>query len=256
MKLTVKENTPQKAVFTLSDVSAAYANALRRYMLGEVPTMAIDSCTFNKNDSVLYDEIIAHRLGLVVFKTDLDSYQVPKPGEALAAHNELKMNLKVSGPKTVYAKDITTKDPKVVPVYPETVIVKLLEGQELDVEMSAILGTGKEHAKWSPGLIWYAHEADIKVNNKSKDFATFKDKYPAHVFNKKGEIDKALINSPELIDACIGINKDIVDVTFDTNSYQFTVESFGALSAKEIVEQAMEVFNSQIKEFEGLVKAL
>ena len=78
MKITMKENTPEKAVFTLSDVSAAYANALRRYMLGEVPTMAIDSCTFNKNDSVLYDEIIAHRLGLVVFKTDLDSYTSKK----------------------------------------------------------------------------------------------------------------------------------------------------------------------------------
>ena len=76
------------------------------------------------------------------------------------------------------------------------------------------------------------------------------------VFDKKGNIDKALINTPELIDACIGINKDIVDITFDTNTYQFTVESFGALPAKEIVERAMEVFNSQIKEFEGLAKAL
>ncbi|MCA9477787.1 MAG: DNA-directed RNA polymerase subunit D [Nanoarchaeota archaeon] len=256
MKLTMKESTDEKAVFTLSGVSAAYANALRRYMLGEVPTMAIETCTFNKNDSVLYDEIIAHRLGLVVFKTDLTSYQLPKEGEALGPHNELKMNLKVSGPRTVYAKDIVTKDPKVVPVYPDTIIVKLLEGQELDVELSAILGTGKQHAKWNPGLIWYTHEATITVNNKSKDFAAFKDKFPPQVFNKKGEIDKALINTPELIDACIGINKDIVDVSFDTSSFQFTVESFGALPAKEIVAQAIEVFNAQLKEFGGLAKAL
>jgi len=256
MKLTMKENTENKAVFTLSDVSAAYANALRRYMLGEVPTMAIESCTFNKNDSVLYDEIIAHRLGLVVFKTDLSSYQIPKKDEALSAHNELKMHLKVSGPKTVYAKDILTKDPKVKPVFGDTIIVKLLDGQELDVELSAILGTGKQHAKWNPGLIWYTHEATIKVSNKHKDFAEFKDLYPPKVFNKKGEIDKALINSAELIDACIGINKNIVGITFDTNSYQFTVESFGALPAKEIVERAVEVFNTQIAEFEVLAKAL
>lgn len=252
----MKESSSDKVVFTLSDVSAAYANALRRYMMGEVPTMAIESCTFNKNDSVLYDEIIAHRLGLIVFKTDLDSYHLPKEGEALGPHNELKMNLKVSGPKTVYAKDITTADPKVKPVHGDTLILKLLDGQELDISMSAVLGTGKDHAKWSPGLIWYTHDASIKVNNKSKAFAEFKDKFPPQVFNKKGEIDQALINSPELIDACAGINSDIVDVTFDTHSFQFTVESFGALAAKEIVERAMEVFNSQLKSFEGLAKAV
>lgn len=256
MKLVVKENTADKIVFTLSDVNAAYANALRRYMTGEVPTMAIESCTFNKNDSVLYDEVIAHRLGLVVLKTDLDSYQRPKEGEALAAHNELKLNLDVVGPKTVYAKDIVSKDPKVVPVHPDTVIVKLLEGQELNVELSAILGTGKQHAKWTPGLIWYTHDVDIKVNNKCKDFESFKDKYPPQIFNKKGEIDKSLINSSVLVDACIGVNKDIIDISFDTNAYQFTVESFGALPAKEIVERAMEVFNSQLNEFESLTKAL
>jgi len=144
----------------------------------------------------------------------------------------------------------------VVPVYPETLIVTLLEGQQLELEAIAILGIGKEHTKWSPGLVYYTNEAKIKVNNKHKDFSKFKNKYPKQVFNKKGEIDKELINTPQLIDACFGVNDEIVHVEFDNSSFQFTIESFGALPAKEIVQQAIVVYDQQIKAFEGLVKAL
>ena len=76
MKIELVEKSDNKIVFTLKDVTAGYANTLRRLMIGEVPTMAIDDVTIAKNDSVLYDEIIAHRLGLVVLKTDLSSYNM------------------------------------------------------------------------------------------------------------------------------------------------------------------------------------
>lgn len=259
MKVSVQEKSDEKLIFTLKGVSQAYANTLRRLMIGEVPVMAIEDVTFFKNDSVLYDEIIAHRLGLIVLKTDLESYNMQSVCPCKGAgcpQCQLKIGLQVEGPRTVYAKDLVTKDPKVVPIYPDTVIVKLLEGQSLELEAVAVLGTGKEHSKWNPGLVWYNHESKIKVNNKHKDFAAFKDKYPKAVFNKKGEIDADLINSPQLIDACLDINPNIVNITFDTSAFQFTVESFGALPAKEIVTRAMEVFDGQLKGFEGLVKAL
>ena len=259
MKITVHENTDEKVSFTLSEVSTAYANTLRRLMLGEVPTMAIEEVTLDKNDSILYDEIIAHRLGLVVLKTDLDSYamtSVCKCKGAGCPQCQLKLSLKEVGPKVVYAKDLVSKDPKVVPVYSDTVIVKLLEGQELQLEATAILGTGKEHAKWSPGLVWYTNESVIKVNNKHKEFAAFKKQYPSQVFNKKGELDADLINTAQLVDACIDVNPEIVNITFNKNAFVFTVESFGALKAKDIVTKAVEVYEGQIKVFEGLVKAL
>ena len=259
MKITVHEKTDEKIIFTLKGVDTAYANTLRRLMLGEVPTMAIEEITFLKNDSILYDEILAHRLGLVVLKTDLDSYNMTSVCKCKGAgcpQCQLKLSLKVEGPKTVYAEDLNSKDPNVVPVYPKTIIVKLLEGQKLELEATAILGTGKEHAKWSAGLVWYANEAVIKVNNKHKDFVKFKDKYPPQVFNKKGEIEADLINAPQLVDACLDINPEIVNITFQKDAFRFTVESFGALKAKEIVTRAMEVYASQLKSFEGLVKAL
>ncbi|MFW5865924.1 MAG: hypothetical protein ACOCU6_02405 [Nanoarchaeota archaeon] len=87
MKLSVQEKSDEKLKFTLKGASAAYANTLRRLMLGEVPTMAIEDVTFTHNDSILYDEILAHRLGLVVWNTDLDSYNLtsacPCKGQAV-----------------------------------------------------------------------------------------------------------------------------------------------------------------------------
>lgn len=257
MKLTVHKETDEKLSFTLRGVTAAYANALRRLMLSEVPTMAIEDVTFTKNDSILYDEILSHRLGLLVWKTDLDSYNMmsscPCKG-AGCAQCQLKVTIQVEGPKTVYAKDLQSADPNVQPVHPDTILVKLKEGQELEFEAIAMLGTGKEHTKWSPGLIWYYHEPTIKVDNSNKEFDAYKDKYPPQVFDGKGKIDKEKISTPELIDAVTGINDDIVNVTFDRESFVFTVESFGALAPREIVTRSLDIFGEKIKEFEGLIK--
>jgi len=259
MKVTVQEKSDEKIIFTLQGISSAYANTLRRLMIGEVPTMAIEDLVIAKNDSVLYDEIIAHRLGLVVLKTDLDSYNmqsVCKCKGAGCAQCQLKLTLSVEGPKTVYAEDIKSEDPKVIPIYGKTVLVKLLEGQKLEIEATAVLGIGKEHSKWNPGLIWYYNKPIFAINNKHKEFDKFKSQFPSQVFNAKGQIDEKLINTPSLIDACTGVNEEIVKIDYEKDSFVFTVESFGALSAKEIVERAMEVYNGQIKSFEGLVKAL
>ena len=253
MNLTVVSQTNEKMSFTLKDVSAAYANTLRRLMLNEVPTMAIEDVTIQKNDSVLYDEIIAHRLGLVVLKTDLNSYKLAKGERTASPEYELKLTLDVTGPKTVYASDLVSKDPAVTPVFPNTIIAKLGEEQQLQIEATAVLGIGREHMKWSPGLVWYYHEPTIKVNNKSKDLEQDKKKFPAQIFNDKGQIEAKNINTPSLIDACLGVNPDIVDITFDTSTFTFVVESFGALGAKEIVERALEVYNAQLDEFGELI---
>jgi len=228
-------------------------------MLGEVPVMAIEDVTLVRNDSVLYDEMIAHRLGLVVLKTDLESYNMTSVCKCKGAgcmQCQLKLTIKAEGPRKVYAKDLVSADPKVIPVYPETLIVTLLEGQQLELEATAILGIGKEHSKWNAGLIYYTNEVKIKVNNKHKEFSKFKSVYPKQIFNKSGEIDKDLINSPQLVDSCLGVNEEIVKIEFDNTSFKFIVESFGALPAKEIVQRAMEVYDQQIKIFDGLVKAL
>lgn len=257
MDITVHEHTDNKMVFTLGGVHVAYANTLRRLMLGEVPTLAIEDVKIFKNDSVLYDEILSHRLGLVVLKTDLDSYKMNPAGERIESPQyELKLSLTAEGPKIVYASDLVSKDPAISPIFPETILVKLLEGQTLELEATAILGNGNQHAKWAPGLVWYGYEPKITVNTKAKTYAESKDKFPPQIFNDKGEIDKKLINSPQLVDACVDVDPEVVAIEFQTDAYRFTVESFGALSPKQIVSEALTLYGEQLKEFEGLLKEL
>ncbi len=257
MKITVHSQSDENMTFTLEGVDVAYANALRRLMMGEVPTMAIEDVTIFKNDSVLYDEIIAHRLGLVVLKTDLDSYKLtPKGEERIASPEyELKLSLQVEGPKNVYAKDLLSKDPAVQPVYGDTLLVKLLEGQSLELEATAVLGTGNTHSKWSPGLIWYSYEPVIKVNNKLL-VDDIRGDYPPQIFAADGTIDVKKISTPQLVDACANVHPDVVDITYNTDAFRFTVESFGALRANDIVLQAITAFEGQLTTFEKLVKEL
>jgi DNA-directed RNA polymerase subunit D len=158
IKLVENQDKKNKLIFSLSGVDTAYANTLRRIMGFEVPVMAIEDVEFRKNTSILYDEIIAHRLGLVPLSTDLKSYDLMsecKCKGAGCASCTVKLILKVQGPCTVYASDIKSKDPEIKPLYGKMPIVKLLEGQELEFEATAILGLGKEHSKWCPGLIFY-----------------------------------------------------------------------------------------------------
>lgn len=161
MKIDVMEKSKEKMQFSIDGINPAYANSIRRYMNSEVPVMAIEDVEFRKNDSILYDELIAHRLGLLPLKTDLKSYVLPKECKCKGVGCNkctLKMTLKTKAPGTVYASQIKSKDPAVVPVYPKTPIVKLLENQELEIEATAMLGQGKMHAKWSPGLIFYKYK--------------------------------------------------------------------------------------------------
>ncbi|MEM4397652.1 MAG: DNA-directed RNA polymerase subunit D, partial [Candidatus Woesearchaeota archaeon] len=78
MKIEILNEKDNKMSFLLKDSNPAYANALRRIMINEVPVMAIEEVEFKKNSSALYDEIIAHRLGLIPLTTDLSSYELPK----------------------------------------------------------------------------------------------------------------------------------------------------------------------------------
>src|SRR5207237_60242 len=75
IKLLTKEQDTVR--FVLSDVSPAFANALRRIILAEVPVMAIEDVMILENSSVMYDEILAHRLGLIPITTD-QSYNLPE----------------------------------------------------------------------------------------------------------------------------------------------------------------------------------
>ena len=256
MKLELIKKKKGKVTFEIKDESVAYVNTLRRIFMSEVPTMAISTVEFRQNSSALYDEIIAHRLGLLVLKTDLDSYNMIKEGETESAANTVTFTLKATGPKTIYASDLKSNDSKTVPVHPETIILKLFDKQEIELVATAKLGLGKTHMKWSPCLASYYYKPKITVNNKNLT-PEILEQYPPQV-KTKGQIDPEKIDSPELIDACRDVNKDIVKIEYENphKEFVFTIEAWGQLSPDAIVEEGIKQYNAQLDEFKKLLKEI
>lgn len=257
IQMLKKDKKTGRVSFLLKNTNAAFVNSLRRTIIGVVPTMAIEEIEFRKNNGVLYDEIVAHRLGLVPMKTDLKSYNLPAKCKCEGkgcARCTLKMILKAKGPGTVYASDIKSKDPKVKPVYPKTPIAKLLKGQEMELEATAILGEGRDHVKFSPGLVWFNKEPKITVNNKTELLEKFKEKYPAEVFDKNGKISADLIMDNNLVDACDGVCNDLVKIEYSDKNFIFFIEPWGQLTPAEMVSTAAVLFNETLAEFETKLK--
>ncbi len=258
MEIRIIENNKDKGLlsFLLKGTSPIFANTLRRLIVDEVPTMAVDEIEFSDNSSILYDEIIAHRIGLIPLKTDLKSYKmIEKPEDRDSLKCALKLVLKAKGPCTVYSGDIKSKDPAVVPVSKDFPIVKLLKGQALELEATAILGRGKEHAKWNPGHVYYRNKPVIEIGN-VKNPEEVVDKTHGNVFEMKGgklEVNKDNLFKVDLAGAAEEISNGAIKETHDSDII-FTIESWGQLSCREMILKALDEFDAMLDEFSEKLK--
>src|SRR3989441_12747197 len=170
IKLLSKEQETLR--FVLSDVSPAFANALRRIMISEIPVMAIDDVMILENNSVMYDEILAHRLGLIPVTTDT-SYNLP---EECTCKSELgcekcrasfSLEVEATDPaEVVSSAHLKPEDPDVRPVSDKIPLVKLAQGQKIKLEAYARLGRGRSHAKWQPAsACTYSYDPKAKTFN-------------------------------------------------------------------------------------------
>lgn len=255
MKIEVIKKNENKISFIIEDITATIANTLRRIMLVEVPVLAIKEVTFNKNTSPLYDEIVAHRLSLLPLKTDLKSYNLAEECKCKGKGCplcQLNLTLKSKGPCTVYSSDLKSQDPKIETFYKEMPIVNLLKGQKLELEAVAVLGKGKEHTKFSPGLIFYRGFPEFVVSNKSnfkkiseelKDVITIKgDKIKINDLNKWNERYEHILETND------------IKVRNRKDKFIFTIESWGQLTPKQIMITALDIFDKKLNEFKKKLK--
>ena len=247
-----KDKEAGKLSFILKGSIPAFANALRRFTVEEVPVMAIEDVEIRKNNSILYDEMVAYRLGLVPLTTDLKSYNLPSKckckGEG-CARCQLKMTIKVKGPATVCASDIKSKDTGIKPVHSKMPIVKLLKGQDVEIEATAILGQGKEHMKWSPGLVYYKYKPSIDIGTVKNPEAVV-ESCPVNIFElKEGKLttNKDKLLTCHLCNACVDADEGI-KLNEDNTEFVFYVESWGQLDPKKMILESVSVFKEQLDE--------
>lgn len=219
IKLKNYNKEKQKLSF-LTDMSNSLANAIRRSVL-EIPIMAIDEVEIIKNDSALYDEIIAHRLGLVPIKTDKTT-------------KEIKFKLKEVGPKTVYSSNIK---PDIGTGF-KIVLVILDKDQEIEMICIARLGKGIEHLKYSPGLAYYKHNIDEEI----LDFVNI-DENGTVSYDEEDLKNKGL--SEEKIKKIKGVK--------EVKELEFNIESWGQIDVKDIFVRAIEALQGNLKELNKAV---
>ena len=156
----------------------------------------------------------------------------------------------------VFASDLVSKDPAVVPFYPKTPIVLLLEGQRIRLHAKATIGTGKDHIKFSPGLIFYQSYPSFDIGTlKNPDVIV--EACPKGLYKKDGKTVK--VTNPEnciLCKACEEISEGNIKVKESEKDFMLTIEPFGQLKAKEIIKEATSIISSQLKDLEKEIKNL
>jgi DNA-directed RNA polymerase subunit D len=152
MKLTILESDDKSVRFRLEGTNFSFANALRRSMINGVGSLAIDSVTFYENSSAMFDEYIAHRLGLIPIHTPKDYDE----------KDEVVFSLSAEGPKTVMSKDLVSTSRGVSVANGKIPIIKLAEGQTIKVDGKAVFRNAIKSSKFQPGLVTYKALDDSK----------------------------------------------------------------------------------------------
>jgi len=188
MEVELASISEDRAEFVLSGVSAAFANAIRRASLSEIPKIAIDEINIYNNTSALFDEQLALRFALVPLKGD-HSILIPREEcecEGGCSRCQVQFTLMAEGPCTVHASDLVPTEPLIVPAEPNIPIVELFEGQAVAVEATARLGTGRQHAKWQVGVACgYKNMPTLKISEACDGCAECVGVCPKHIIVMK-----------------------------------------------------------------------
>ncbi len=167
--LEVVKKDSQKISVKLKGVPIQYANALRRICLNGVPIFAIDTVDIIENSSVLPDEGLAHRLGLIPITTDLSRFNEPSKcdcnSESGCSNCKVMLVLDTEESdvtRTVFSNELSSEDDSIKPVSDKISIVQLAPGQRVKIECYARLGRGTDHAKWNSANISTLIETDKK----------------------------------------------------------------------------------------------
>ncbi|MDR1955022.1 MAG: DNA-directed RNA polymerase subunit D [Candidatus Methanoplasma sp.] len=265
MEIEIREMEKRKGSFILKNSSPAMANALRRTMLTDIPKMAIDKVEFHlgpimvddkEYESVtpLFDEIVAHRLGMVPVPTDHELFTFQ---EGCACGGEgcpsctIMYSLNKIGPCTVLSGDMMPLGNAQLAVKDQFIpIVELTDGQAVLIYATAVMGTARKHAKWQAAFgVGYKYLPKVTIDEgKAGDPNTLKcvEICPKNVFEiKNGKLTARDILSCGTCKECENVSRGAVKISADDTAFYFRYETDGSMTARQVLDKATEILSKQ-----------
>lgn len=239
------ESDGRRAAFVVRGATPAFVNGVRRAMLADVPTLAIDTVDVYENTSVIFDEVLSLRLGLVPLTTDLESYELPEEcsceGEGCPAC-EVSVLLDVEAEDedvTVSSGDLEVEDPEIEPAEDGIPIIELKPDQAVVLEATARLGRGKDHAK-NQGATAAAYKHLQRVVDEG---GREEDVVRGYVEDDGDIVDMSEYGGD--VEQAFGD-----DVGFETvdDAFVFEVESDGSYEVEEMVAEAARSLSTRAEE--------
>ncbi|GIX89917.1 DNA-directed RNA polymerases I and III subunit RPAC1 [Caerostris extrusa] len=262
--------------FDMKGVGPPIANAIRRILLSEIPTMAIDKIELYNNTTVIPDEVLTHRIGLIPINVDARVFFSKSSDDDYAtAEDTIQFELKVKcekAPSRAYADDNQTEklihekvmsgDLKFVPIGSQ----KELYGQEIELKAFCYKNIGREHAKFSPvAIASYRLHPQLRLlkeisGEKAHELAQC---FPDGVIkiSKKNGKEIAEVGDARKIRCSRNVlrNDDLkndVEICLVKNHYIFNVESAGAIAPDKLVIEAIKILEEKCRFFLSELKAL
>ncbi|MCL2607024.1 MAG: DNA-directed RNA polymerase subunit D [Methanomassiliicoccaceae archaeon] len=275
MDIEIIEMAERKVSFVLKNSTPAMANALRRTILTDISKMAIDKVEFHlgpimvdgkeyESITPLFDEIVAHRLGMVPVPTDLQLF-VPQDdcvcgGEGCPSCT-IMYSLNKIGPCTVLSGDLIPLGSPDLKVKDEFIpIVELADDQAALIYTIATMGTAKTHVKWQVANgVGYKYEPIVKIDSgKCKRCEKCLSECPKKVFS--GDDKKITVANPlncSLCESCHAFcPHKAISVEADEKNFVFKFETDGSLSAEDVLKKAVSLLSEQAKTLGKLVESI
>lgn len=257
----IRDSDPASVDFVLSGVPLAFANSIRRTVLAEIPTMAIDIVEITSNTSVLPDEFLAHRLGLIpldargaddmVYSRDCDCDAYCGLCSAV-----LTLDAKCTSDQVmhIHARDLVISDdrPNATLGNPVTfesdgkgvLIAKLRRGQEIRLRCIAKKGVAKEHSKWAATAA-VGFEYDPLNNLKHTEYWFENDAAAEWPVSRNAPEEEAYIAQAQ--EDGTGAAATVKGHTDDEpERFYFDVESVGGLEPDQVVQQGIKVLQTKL----------